>query len=299
MFSVVHRVELDDRETPTSVVVKRPAAGANGAAAAQSGAYRREAFSYRVLLPVTPVGAPRCYLVADEAGDRSSFVLEDLTGYRSVDQLDGLSIEDAAAVASELGLLHRHWRRADALDDLAVRRSTPTAFHPDGLDRGRTLLSQRWNHVLSASALAALDAVLARRADLVGVFAGTGPVTLCHGDPRADNLVFDGGGRAVLYDWQQVAVQFPEADLAWLTATSLEPEVRRQVERDLVTGQADAGDADAAWDRYRLGMVLPALAVLFLAQRDLSAPRAEGLVATSLRRILTAVEDLEVAALPR
>lgn len=296
VFSVVHRVQLDDRGEPTSVVVKRPAAGPNGAAAARSGAYRREAFCYRVLLPVTPVAAPVCHLVADEAADRSSFVLEDLTGHRTVDQLDGLSGDDAAAAASELSRLHRHWRGADALHDLAVRRSAPSAFHPEALQRGRTVLSQRWGHVVHPTALTALDAALARRVDLVDAFAAAGPLTLCHGDPRADNLVFDDAGRAVLYDWQQVAVQFPEADLAWLTATSLDPEVRRQVERDLVADQADGDDADAAWERYRLGMVLPALAVLVLAQRDLSSPRAEQLVATSLRRILTAVEDSDLAA---
>jgi aminoglycoside phosphotransferase (APT) family kinase protein len=297
VFSLVHQVELDEGE-PATVVIKRPHPGPNGASAAASGAYRREAVAYQRVLPATPVAAPRCHLV-DLDGDRASFVLQDLTDHRSVDQLRGLSGSDAAAVVDELAALHRHWEHAGRLDGLEVRRSTPAGFDPELLARGLDVIGRHWQVDVGPGARRSLARLLERRSELVGAFAAAAPRTLCHGDPRADNVAFTPTGRAVLFDWQQLGVSAAQADLAWLAATSLDPEVRREVERDLVARHAAAlgHEVADAWDRYRSGMVLPGLAVLLLAQRDLTSARAERLVATSLRRIALAVEDLEVADL--
>jgi hypothetical protein len=300
VFSVVDRVWLDAGARPATVVVKSPDPGPNGAAATASGAYRREAFSYRRLLPATPVAAPRCHLAVESDG-RATLVLEDLSDRRAVDQLDGLDPVDTAAVACQLARMHRHWAASPELEELPLRRATPAALDPDALARGRALITRRWEDTAGTAALAALDAVLERRDELVEAFATAGPATLCHGDPRADNLVFAADGQAVLFDWQQVAVQFAQADLAWLTATSMEPSARRSVETSLVAEHAAAigHDPGEALQRYRLGMLLPGLAVLLLAQRRLESARTEALVATSLRRILTAVADLHLADLGR
>lgn len=298
VFSRVHRVELDGSADPASVVVKEPDPGPNGAAAAASGAYRREALCYRSVLPETPVSAPACYLVDDGGGDTATLVLEDLTLHRGVDQVEGLGRDEVLAVAEQLAALHRHWvDRPRDLADLRLRRSAVAALDPEALERGRAVLDG-WSE-LDAGGLAALDGLLAGRQRLVDAFAAARPVTVCHGDPRADNVVFDGEGRAVLFDWQQAAVQFPEADLAWLAATSLEPQVRRAVERELVEAHARrlGHHRGAAWDRYRLGLVLPCLAVLMLVQRQLDTSRGRDLVAASVRRIATAASDLEVASL--
>jgi hypothetical protein len=296
VFSVITRVVLDAGGTPASVVVKAPVSGPNGEAAAAAGAYRREAFAYREVLPVTPVRRPGCWSIDDTDPDRPILVLDDVSALRSVDQLDGLTANDVAAVARALLDLHRHWLDRPRLATLPVRRAAPGTLDPAALERGPAELAARWSEVVDAGHRAVFDALLGRRAALVEAFAEARPLTLCHGDPRADNLVFDRDGPAVLFDWQQIAVQFPESDLAWLLATSTEPEVRRAVERGIVSEHAIALGLDPgeAWNRYRLGLVLPGLAVLLLAQRQLTGPRATRLAATSLRRIATAIADLEV-----
>jgi hypothetical protein len=140
---------------------------------------------------------------------------------------------------------------------------------------------------------------------------------LCHGDPRADNLVFRESGsrekgnretagrqatdrpaaghqptdQVVLFDWQQMAIQFGEADVAWLAATSLDVEVRRRTERDLVEGYG------GSFDRYRLGLALPGLTVLLLAQREATTERTGRFIATSLQRIGAAIADLNIDAI--
>lgn len=299
VFSVVHRVALAG-EGPTTVVVKAPIGGPNGTAAVAAGAYRREALAYRSLLPASPVAAPACLLIEDQDPDRPVLVLEDLGRHRAVDQVEGLDPDEVEAVVDALAGLHRHWEHHPGLATLPVRRAAPAALDPSALERGRSVLDERWAEVLDDRRRGAVDALLAARAPLVAAFTAAGPATLCHGDPRADNLVLADHG-AVLFDWQQLAVQFPEADLAWLLATSTEPETRRRIERRAVERHADATghDHEAAWERYRLGLVLPGLAVLLLAQRRLDGARSAALVAASLRRIATAVDDLDVADLVR
>ncbi|MDH3680578.1 MAG: ecdysteroid 22-kinase family protein [Acidimicrobiia bacterium] len=296
VFSRVVRVELywpgGPLEAPASVVIKTPAPGPNGAAAISSGACSREALAYRRVLPASPVPFPHPYLVST-AGESASFVLEDLRRHRHVDQLDGLAPDDAASVAEQLARLHRHWSTSSDLQRLGVRRATPGALSPAALTAGLNALRLRWADA-SGGVIRAYEELVANRTELVTAFADARPLTLCHGDPRADNLAFRAGGDAVLYDWQQIAVQFGGADLAWLTATSLTPHLRRTIERDLLSHyRTSAGEL--GWDDYRLGFVLPGLAVLLLAQREPTDRRSERFVATSVARIGTALDDLDVA----
>ncbi|MGF1599517.1 MAG: phosphotransferase family protein [Acidimicrobiales bacterium] len=304
VFSQVTRVALRwpaGHDGPASVVLKVPAAGANGIAAARAGAYRREALAYRRVLPSSPVAHPHPYLVetspapgaADDGGERQveivHLVLEDLGHHRRVDQVDGLGADDAVAVAVELRRFHDRWAGDAALDDLDVRRATPTALDPAALERGVDVLRTRWADRVDPAAAAALARAFADRAELVARFAAAGPVTLCHGDPRADNLVFGEDGRPVLFDWQQLAVQIGEADLAWLAATSLTVDDRRRADRALVEAYG------TTVDRYRAGLVLPALAVLLLVQREADDERTRRFIAASVDRIGTAVADLDLA----
>ena len=277
-----------DRERLT-LVAKFPVGGPNGEAARRSGAYRREALAYRRILPRSPVRTPRAELVVDLPDGGVLLVLDDLSDRRRVDQLDGLDGDDALAVARALAGFHRHWAGNPELDRLPVRRSVPSGLAAEGLRAGLRTLDGRWSTVVPERERRAFRHLVGRREELADAFSRAGPATLCHGDPRADNLVFDPDGVPVLFDWQQLAVQFGPADLAWLAATSLTTGVRREVEPDLVAGYG------TTFDLYRLGLVLPGLAVLFLAQRQLDDQRSRRFVAASLRRIGAALVDLDPA----
>lgn len=294
-FSSVMRLELEGPGTvPPSVVAKLPVDNLNRDAAATSGAYLREATAYEHLLPLSPVARPALH--ACVTADRTSaFLIEDLTPLRRVDQLDGLDSTDAAAVAEALGRFHKVWRRRIAIPDsiverLAIRRSSVAGFSPEALARGLMAVSERWVEV-TAEETGAFRRLLDNSPALVDAFstATERDPTLCHGDPRADNLSFADDGSTVLFDWQQIAIQFGEADLAWLAATSLTADVRRACHNDLLCH----GEGDA--DLFRLGMVLPGLAALLLAQREANHPRTQRFISTSLRRIATALADYDVA----
>lgn len=291
VFSHVLRCTIRDRAHPVAIKLLR--SGPNGESAVTSGAADREVLAYRTILPSTPaVSAPTCFGVAIDASGRPALVLEDLSRHRWSDQLDGLSEPDLRLVTAELIELHRRWADPSSLAAIDVRRSTPSSLGDDGIDRGLQSLS-RWS--ISESCRATLGRLAEVRVEAVRAFRDEGGDTLCHGDPRGDNVAF-GDGRAVLFDWQQLAIQFGEADLAWLLATSATPDTRRSVESDLLASYALERGQDAAttWRRYVTGMVLPGLAVLFLAQRITDDERTERFIETSIERIATAVDDLGV-----
>lgn len=295
VFSRVLRVRLaptsEGAGMPASVVLKIPALGTNGEAARRSGAYRREALAYCRLLPRSPVRTPTAHLVVHDDDGFAWFVMEDLGSRRAVDQLDGLDLDDGLRVAVELRTFHRFWSDPTRLDRLSVRHATPQTLDRAGLEKGLEALGRNWDHVIDAEHRDVFKALLDRRDALTAKFADASAPTLCHGDPRADNLVFEASGRPVLFDWQQIAIQLGEADLAWLAATSLDTEHRRSADDALVAAYG------TSLDRYRLGFVLPGLAVLLLAQRELTDERSARFVESSLQRISCALLDLDVPSL--
>jgi len=300
-FSEVERVCYHDQAGSRHfVVVKHARRDANGEAAIAAGAYQREALAYETILPATAgIRRPHFHGAVRHSSGAVTLVLQDLTSHRAVDQVLGLAGRDALAVALALVELHQWWVEPAKLEALDVRRATPSKLAPEGLQAGLAAVKDQWGSHIDKSTLPVLADLVDQRQAAVHAFTGETGQTLCHGDPRADNVVFDDVGAAVVFDWQQMAVQFGEADLAWLLATSTTAEVRREIEADVVATYAIARAQDAAttWRRYQLGMVLPGLAVLFLAQRQADTPRASQLVATSLNRIATAVSDLGVVDL--
>ncbi len=294
VFSHVMRAEIGG--TPSSVAVKLLRSDANGAAAITSGAVQREILAYKELLPSTEgVAAPEFFGVSIDNRDIPSLVLQDLSTFRHADQVAGLQDADLRAVIAELIALHNSWVGRPDLPGIGVRHSTPAHLPAEGIQRGAALLDTRWASV-SAERRSALQALASHRQAAVEAFVAEGDPTLCHGDPRADNVAFDHDGRAILFDWQQVAVQFGEADVSWLMATSVDRAVRRSIEGDVLASYAMARRQDAAttWRRYVVGMALPGLAVLLLAQRSVDDERSESLVRTSIERIADAVIDLRL-----
>jgi hypothetical protein len=130
--------------------------------------------------------------------------------------------------------------------------------------------------------------------------------SLMHGDYRLDNLLFDPDRtRITVVDWQTMGVGLPTRDLAYFTATSLVPDMRAEIEQDLVgryhealLGYGVTGyDADICWRDYRLGVVqaplISALGFAFAA----STERGDEMVLTMLHRGCRAIRELQTLEL--
>ncbi len=125
--------------------------------------------------------------------------------------------------------------------------------------------------------------------------------SLMHGDYRLDNMLFDPDRtRITVVDWQTMGVGLPARDLAYFTATSLAPEMRAEIERDLVgwyhealLGYGVTGyDAETCWRDYRLGVVqaplITGLGFAFAA----STERGDEMMLTMFHRGCRAIREL-------
>jgi thiamine kinase-like enzyme len=125
---------------------------------------------------------------------------------------------------------------------------------------------------------------------------------LLHGDYRLDNMLFYPNASGVtVMDWQTLGVGLPARDLAYFTATSLKPELRSAIEKDLVEEYRRAllnygvndYDRETCWRDYRLGMpqalLISALGFAFAASTD----RGENMMLTMLARGCRAIRDLD------
>ena len=124
---------------------------------------------------------------------------------------------------------------------------------------------------------------------------------LLHGDYRLDNLLFDPDRtRVSVVDWQTLGVGLPARDLAYFTATSLNPQLRARIEEQLVAdyhraltaGGVTGYDAETCWRDYRLGVLqaplISALGFAFAAATE----RGDDMVLAMLGRGCQAIREL-------
>jgi hypothetical protein len=124
---------------------------------------------------------------------------------------------------------------------------------------------------------------------------------LMHGDYRLDNMLFDPDRtRITVVDWQTVGIGLPGRDLGYFTATSLEPAVRSEIERDLVAryyrallgyGITDY-DADTCWRDYCLGVVQAPLLVALGTAFAATTERGDEMMLAMLSRGCQAIREL-------
>lgn len=319
-FSVVIPVDLDPAEgegrAPARVMVKLPRPGPNGLAARMQGAMDREQIAYQDILPHTAIRAPRVYGIAVIDGD-PIFVLEDLSASRLGDQLGGLTAADAVSAAVALSRVH-----AVRVGTLAsppslrlagrIRHNTVAGFDPAGLRLGLDVLRRRWTNHIDGPTVAAFERLVSNHAAVADALWHCAPIVFTHGDARADNMAFidpptsmqsaasatiersdtaTGSdsttvpGETILFDWQQIAMQPAACDLAWMLATSVAAEDRANVQTAAIASYNRYAEQTIDNRALTLAFALPALAVLFLVQREQSTAPMRAIAARSVERI--------------
>jgi len=130
--SALYRVYLDTGGLPTSVVVKLPAL--DEAAVFTSSVlsmYKREVSFFTQLAPQSPIRVPVCHHAEVDEESRFVLVMEDLGEHRAVDQIAGMSIEDAHAAVDGLARWHATWwGKAEALADAGTTLSLADPIYP-------------------------------------------------------------------------------------------------------------------------------------------------------------------------
>jgi aminoglycoside/choline kinase family phosphotransferase len=249
--------------------------------------------------------------ISDDGAD-FVLILADMAPAVQGDQIAGCSAEEAALAVEALAGLHGpSWCDPEwmALSGIAMPKPGDDAA-AGGLGEISVMAGGILVDKLGADISDEDKETLTTAMSLVTPWLKAEPhrYALMHGDYRLDNMLFDPGRtRITVVDWQTVGIGLPGRDLAYFTATSLDPDDRSEIEKDLVAqyhrallgyGITDY-DFDTCWRDYRLGVVqaplLTGLGFAFAA----STERGDEMMLTMLHRGCRAIRELETLELIR
>ena len=244
-----------------------------------------------------PVATPRCH-AARHSPWGFVVVLEDLVeaGATLRSSTDALSVDEANALLGALANMHRQWwGRTESHPWLArnPRRELKLGalLSPSlcrlGLWRAGSAVPETLHQPIARYARSR------RRAQ---AHMSAGPTTLIHNDCHPGNQFVAADGSPGLIDWQLCRAGPWARDMAYLLATSLEPETRRSAEKDLLADYLDrlgsvAPDFDEAWLAYRRNVVYAVEAMLVTAAVGVMMPKTTS--RTLVNRTATAAADLD------
>ncbi|HSV41354.1 MAG TPA: phosphotransferase [Nocardioidaceae bacterium] len=294
-----YRLTIEGAGVPSRVIAKLPAIDA-AARELLANAYLGEVRFYRDLASTVTVRVPKCYHV--DSGEKGAFVLllEDLAPSRQGDQLVGCSVPQAYdAVVNLAGLHGPRWCDPTLLEieglslngpeDAALMAELYAPTNETFLEQIGPLLKPEDHETLRAIP-PLLESWALARAERFG---------LVHGDYRVDNLMFppDDAPGAVAVDWQTLSLALPARDVAYFVATSLEPDVRREHERDLVAAYHSALGVEGysleqCWDDYVFGMVQVPLVCVFALVYGTRTERGDQMFAAMVSRGCAAIREL-------
>ena len=105
----------------------------------------------------------------------------------------------------------------------------------------------------------------------------------------------------VAVDWQTLSLALPARDLAYVVATSLDPDARRQAERELAAAYHGAlvghgvtsYSLEECWDDYRFAQLQVPLVAVFGQAYGARTERGDRMFAVMTARSCAAIRDLE------
>ena len=299
--------DADPARRPATLIAKCPSPHPENVALAQAmGFYEREVNFYRQLASRLVVGVPRC-VHADMVDGGVPFVLllEEITGARTIDQVEGASLADCERVIDAVVGLHAHfWDTPElwALDWLPPMNN-PLYKAAQGLGEAKwPAFEARWRDRLPADAMHWVAAVTPVYPDVLDWWADQGHPTYAHTDYRADNLLFGGsaGDDAItVLDWQLCTRHVGAWDVANFLGQSVAVDDRRTWEHDLLRryhdGLVAAGVAgypfERCWRDYRYCLLQQAWAQVAVSDLDPHNDRGRRLLDAMTTRAFAAVAD--------
>jgi len=308
LLSVIQRVRptySGPTSAPASLVVKYPTDDAAQRFTADALAfYVREIVFYRDFAAGAPFRTARCH-AHGIAGDSTDFtvVLEDIGGLRPLNQLEGIGLADATVLIGKLADFHAMWWESPRIPAMQEH------FRPISNEIYDLVLPSLWDAGWAAVLEHTPEIVPAELAHVGGLWSQKtswmlaqmmAPMTVLHGDYRADNLMFDGAEPVVL-DFQIVGTGSGVYDLGYFVSQSIASEVRSGRDDELFTAYlgrlASHGidvDRDEAWRQYRIATAFCLIySVTNYPQYPTMNDRGRALLRDMLSRSLRAVADID------
>lgn len=250
LLGLVQRVTLgyggSGAPGPDSVVIKfAHPLEANRAIAMNTDMYWREIHFFANIAQHVQMPLTTCYYAAiDRASGENAVVLEDLKAYRAGDQVAGVSAADARLIIDAYAPLNAtFWGRTDQplLADTMRIDTTYKQTLPPGVFGTWERCRELFSHCMTPEVVDALPRYIDSLLGLHDLM-GARTQTLIHGDVRLDNVMFGqdpGQHPIVLIDWQAIMISNPMQDLAYLLSQSVDTEIRRAHEDELIAYYRD------------------------------------------------------------
>jgi hypothetical protein len=229
--STLYRAHLQGTGCPGTVIVKLAALDDAAVYTATAlGLYRREVLFFAELAAECPVRVPESYFSEiNEDGSAFVIVMEDLGENRMVDQVAGIGLADAERAVDHLAEWHATWwNRVEGFSERGLSVPLGSPLYPAVLPG---LFAEGWAK-LEAEAPHVLEAVV----DVGPKFGAAiepllqqldqSPISLLHGDFRADNMLFDANDELMMLDFQITGTGSAVYDLAYFVTQSLDAEPR-------------------------------------------------------------------------
>ena len=299
----------DDVHLPRTMVVKLPTPYESARAIGQQlNAYERETRFYMEVASHIPMRTPGLiYGAADSENENYVLVMEDCSGYAPIDQVKGLDIELSKLIAAKLADFHSVWWNADNLFSFAWMPRPRGLQMQATVDILRTSVdacskSQEFKDMLPEGGWDVCLKIY-DRADALVNSVNDQNLTFIHSDFRSDNMFLDKDrpdDPLVVFDWQMVQISRGPFDLAYLFGASIEIDLRRQIEKDIVRlyhnrllGNGVSGYGfDECWADYMKGWLMYSyILTMAYASLDMSNARAAELMRTAENRWFTAIVD--------
>lgn len=267
--------------------------------------YRSECAFYDAVAHQVKIPIPQCFYcaISDDAMNYALLLADQAPAVQG-DQLAGCGEQEARLAVTALAGLHGpSWCDPRWLDFPGIAFTRPDEASAKGLGEVAVMSADITLDKLGDRMSAVDRETFSTTMGLITpwLLAEQDRFALLHGDYRLDNMLFGPDATTItVVDWQTLGVGLPARDLAYFTATSLQPELRPAIETDLVGAYHNAligyavGDYDreTCWRDYRLGMpqalLISALGFAFAAATD----RGDDMVLTMLARGCQAIRDL-------
>ncbi len=225
---------------------------------------------YKELAEAIPLNKPQVIAAHSQFGKGSTLVINDVTELDAVPGQvgDALSAEQARLVVECLARCHAHFIHKVQRDPGFLWLARPIRRLEDHLGTALAVPLMKRGLALSGDVIPsrlhkpALN--YARNRKAIMRFLSTGTPTLLHHDCHPGNLFWHNDAPGFL-DWQMVRLGEAVSDISYFLATSLNPEIRRKHEMDLLARYYDIMVANSRLtttfpqllNRYRTHLVYP------------------------------------------
>ena len=274
--------------------------------------YENEVRFYRELRGELDIEAPAAFASHfDEATGRFGLLLEDLTARDAhfPSAIEPVSLDQVRSLLSHLATLHARFWNSPRFDDELAWVATPMSggmFEVFDLIGLELIEDQVARNPFKQELIAPLGRSVPEMWELLWQVQRrhcAAPTTLLHGDTHLGNTYLLPGERGGWLDWQLMMRGSWAHDVVYLMVTALDPQVRRDHERDLLAeyldrlgagGVTDAPAPDEAFEQCRAaalwGLVI---GWLICPPENYGQPITEA----NISRTVTAVTDYDTIAL--